>query len=156
MAVGYQIGLILDNEKGNSQKAATNGILKLQNIYFADMEILGSDANKLYQDALVTGDANGKPVIDETRSFFSSTFFTAQIGNRSFGSADELKLTGASTKAGVNYLPQTGSPLLGAVSFSDSKLSAGFDKVTYIGAFPGESDNWMNGWTNFDPQNMDY
>lgn len=70
MAVGYPIGLILDNEKGNSQKAATNGILKLQNIYFADMEILGSDANKLYQDALVTGDANGKPVIDETRLFF--------------------------------------------------------------------------------------
>lgn len=156
VAVGYPIGLIIDNEKGNSQKAATDGILKLQNIYFADMEILGSDANKLYQDALVTEYVNGKPVVDETRSSFSSTFFTTQTGNRSFGSADELKLTGGSTKAGVNYLPQTGSPLLGAASFSDSKLSAGFDKVTYIGAFSGESDNWMNGWTNFDPQNTDY
>lgn len=156
VAVGYPIGLILDNEKGNTQKSATDGLLKLQNIYFADMDILGSDANKLYKDSLVTGYSGGKPVIDNTQLSFSSTFFKAQTGNRSFSSADELKLTGASTKVGVNYLPQAGSPLLGVASFSDSKVGTGFDKVTYIGAFAGESDNWMSGWTNFDPQNADY
>lgn len=156
VAVGYPIGLILDNEKGNSQKAATDRTLKLQNIYFADMEVLGSDANKLYKDSLVTGYADGKPVIDNTQLSFSSTFFKAQTGNRSFASADDLKLSGAATKVGVNYLPQAGSPLLEAASFTDSKVSTGFDKVTYIGAFSGESDNWMNGWTNFDPQNTDY
>lgn len=157
VAVGYPIGLILDNEKGNTQKAATDGVLKLQHIYFAGMEILGSDANKLYQDALVTGyDANGKPIIDDTQASFSSTFFATQTGNRSFTTADDLNLTGASSKVGVNYLPQAGSPLLGTASFTDSKVSTGFDRVTYIGAFSGESDNWMSGWTNFDPQNTDY
>lgn len=157
VAVGYPIGLILDNEKGNTQKAATDGVLKLQHIYFAGMKILGSDANKLYQDALVTGyDANGKPIIDDTQASFSSTFFATQTGNRSFTTADDLNLTGASSKVGVNYLPQAGSPLLGTASFTDSKVSTGFDRVTYIGAFSGESDNWMSGWTNFDPQNTDY
>lgn len=47
-AVGYPIGIILDNEKGNTQGAATNGILKLQNIWFAGMDITGSDFNKVY------------------------------------------------------------------------------------------------------------
>lgn len=157
VAVGYPIGLILDNEKGNTQKSATDGLLKLQNIYFAGMEILGSDANKLYKDALVTGyDANGKPVIDAEKASFSSTFFLAQTGNRSFNSANELMLTGATGKLGVDYLPQAGSPLLGAAAFTDAKVNSGFDKVNYIGAFSGESDTWMNGWTNFDPQNADY
>lgn len=155
VAIGYPIGLILDNEKGNTQKSATDGLLKLQNIYFAGMGILGSDANKLYKDSLVTGyDADKKPVIDNTKESFSSTFFKQQ-GNYSVEIAD-LKLTGASTQIGVNYLPQAGSPLLSGAAFTDAKVNSGFDKVAYIGAFSGESDNWMNGWTNFDPQNTDY
>ena len=50
------------------------------------------------------------------------------------------------------YTPIAGSPLLGAASFAGW---TGFDTVTYIGAFDG-SNNWMNGWTNFDPQNAKY
>ena len=30
------------------------------------------------------------------------------------------------------------------------------DKGGYIGAFRDASDNWMKGWTNFDPQNTVY
>ncbi|MCC8120023.1 MAG: hypothetical protein LIP09_14945 [Bacteroidales bacterium] len=26
----------------------------------------------------------------------------------------------------------------------------------YIGAFKDSSDNWLSGWTNFDPQNTAY
>ena len=48
-----------------------------------------------------------------------------------------------------------GSPLLGAASFDDPKVASGFDKVTYVGAF-AEGDNWMAGWTEFDPQHADY
>lgn len=44
--------------------------------------------------------------------------------------------------------------------FTNSKASdAFFDKVNYIGAFAGTqttSDNWMKGWTNFDPNNTFY
>nr|WP_287577019.1 hypothetical protein [Prevotella sp.] len=42
--------------------------------------------------------------------------------------------------------------MLGAASFAGW---TGFDTVTYIGAFDG-SNNWMSGWTNFDPQNAQY
>ena len=48
--------------------------------------------------------------------------------------------------------PIAGSPLLGAASFAGW---TGFDTVSYIGAFDG-SNNWMSGWTNFDPQNAQY
>ena len=50
------------------------------------------------------------------------------------------------------YTPIAGSPLLDAASFAGW---TGFDTVSYIGAFDG-SNNWMSGWTNFDPQNAQY
>lgn len=44
--------------------------------------------------------------------------------------------------------------------FTNSKASdAFFDKVNYVGAFAGTqttSDNWLKGWTNFDPNNTFY
>ena len=46
------------------------------------------------------------------------------------------------------YTPVAGSPLLNRASFSGW---AGLDNVSFIGAFG--TDNWMTGWTNFDPQN---
>lgn len=45
--------------------------------------------------------------------------------------------------------------LLTAASFNDALLSSGFETVEYIGAF-GTDDNWLDGWTNFDPNNTDY
>ena len=44
---------------------------------------------------------------------------------------------------------------LTAASFNDALLSSGFETVEYIGAF-GTDDNWLDGWTNFDPNNTDY
>ena len=154
IAIGYPIGLILDNQKGDTQSAATNGLLKLQNIWFADMDITGSDANKSYDDVLVTGyDADGKAIYDNTQTSFSSRFFLAQSGNK-VSTLDEMNLTGAETAVGTNFRPAVGSPLLSAASFSDSKL-ASMQQVSYIGAFDA-NDNWLDGWTEFDPQNADY
>ena len=58
--------------------------------------------------------------------------------------------------AGVGYIPSAGSPLLGMASFTDKLLASWFEKVDYIGAFASNNDNWLAGWTNFDPQNTDY
>ena len=153
VAVGYPIGIMLDGEKGNTQQQAQQGNIKLQNIWFADMDILGSDANKLYEDVLVTGyDADQEPVKDATQSSFSSTFFLAQSGNVNTTSA-QLQLTG-NALAGFNFMPSAGSPLLTAGSFtgiSSSFLTPG----TYVGAF-NATDNWTAGWANFDPQNTAY
>lgn len=107
------------------------------------MDAVGTDANKVYDDVLY--DAAGKKVIDDKQQSYSHTFFLAQPGNKYFPSWSSL--VGAD-----GYTPVAGSPLLGAASFTGWN---GFDNVSYIGAFDG-SNNWMSGWTNFDPQNAKY
>lgn len=154
IAMGWPIGLILDGERGNTQEMAEAGELNLRNIWFADMDITGSDANKLYEDHLVTGyDADKQPIVDASAPSFSSTFFLAQSGNRVTTSA-EMMLSGRSLFNGLNadFMPQVGSPLLSAASFSG--VTGNFDQVNYIGAFG--TDNWLEGWTNFDPNNTNY
>jgi hypothetical protein len=51
------------------------------------------------------------------------------------------------------YTPVANSPLLTAASFTG--LDSWFKQVSYVGAF-GANDTWMNGWTNFDPENTTY
>lgn len=155
VAMGYPVGLILDNQKGNTQSLATDGTLRLQNIIFAQMNVIGSDVNNNFKDELST---NGKDVTAGTQSF-SHTFFSSQTSNKAFNNISDLKLSQPnSMNANPNWGPVSGSPLLGAASFSNSLLQSGFDQVDYVGAFKSNSDadNWLKGWTNFDPQNTDY
>lgn len=145
VVVGWPIGLILDNEKGDTQGAATAGNLKLENIWMANVDAVGTDFNKIYVDGLYNYETKQ---VDESKPSFSSTFFKAQSGNQVYDAA-----TGWFDTTG--YIPTSGSPLLSAAAFTNSPLSSGFDKVDYIGAFAA-GDTWLNGWTNFDPQNADY
>lgn len=152
LAVGYPVGLLLDGEKGNTTSEAKAGKLTLQNIWFAGMSVLGTDANKVYDDYEVTGyDSNGKPVINKNQTSYSSRFFLEQSGNKSVTTAD-LKLTRPTldNKLAVNYLPGQDSPLLNG---GNASLSGG---TSYAGAFRDANDNWMEGWTEFDPQNANY
>ena len=124
-------------------KDAKDSKFKLQNVYFAGMDAVGTDANKQYEDYLY--DAAQKKDIDKNQKSYSNTFFFAEQSNKYFDSWTSL--VGAD-----GYTPIAGSPLLDAASFAGW---TGFDTVTYIGAFDG-STNWMSGWTNFDPQNAQY
>ncbi len=155
VAVGYPIGLIIDAQKGNTQEYAKAGDLKLQNIFMAGMGITGSDANKRYVDDLY--DAVGKAVIDANQESYSTTYFKAQTGNRVYADQADLLLTAPSQYADLlpACMPQSGSPLIGAASFSDTQLSTWFEQTDYVGAFAA-GDNWMDGWTEFDPQQADY
>lgn len=147
IAIGWPIGLILDNLKGDTQGAATAGNMKLQNIYFAGMDAVGTDANKIYDDVMVTGyDADSKPIMDSSKKSFSSTFFLAQNGNKSFDKWSDLLLNNS-------YIPQAGSPVLNGASFTG--IGSWFTQVSYLGAL-NAGDTWTSGWTNFDPQNTDY
>ena len=56
------------------------------------------------------------------------------------------------TDAAMIQVAKNSPPLLGTANFAGW---TGFDTVSYIGAFDG-SNNWMSGWTNFDPQNAKY
>lgn len=145
VAVGWPVGLILDNEKGDTQGAATSGAMKLNNIWFANMDAVGTDFNKIYEDGLYNYETS---TVDNTKQSFSHTFFSlAANNNKYFDSANGwFDATG--------YIPVAGSPLIGAASFTDALLN-GCLAVDYIGAFAA-GDNWLDGWTNFDPQNADY
>lgn len=136
LAIGYPIGLIIDGEKGNTVAYAKNGELKLDNIIFAGMDAIGSDKNKLYDDYLFDF-ATGTSYPEQPS--FSHTFFLSRPGNKVMTEA-ELQLSDP-MKTGQNYCP--------AAPLSDGKGG-------YIGAFRDLSDNWLNGWTNFDPQNTIY
>ncbi len=143
VAIGWPIGLLLDGEKGNTPEVAKNGGLKLHHLVFAGMDALGSDANKVYDDVLY--DAAGKAVIDASQPSYSHTYFLAQPGNKYYDSWTSLV-------ASDGYTPAAGSPLLTGASFDGL---TGFTKVAYVGAF-GDGGSWMDGWTNFDPENTKY
>ncbi len=143
VAMGYPVGLIVENDKGSdTQGAATRGDLKLSNLVFAAMTQLASDANKKFGENL---------------GEFSTAYFNKkELNNRLFETIDDLKLRQPnSLKSGFDPRPSAGSPLLDAASFSDAKLASGFTSVSYVGAF-SEDDSWLNGWTEFDPQNAKY
>lgn len=155
IAMDWPIGLILDGEKGNTVEEAKAGNIKLQNVWFANMDAVGTDANKEYTDILCTyvAGADGKRAIqrDSTQQSYSHTFFLAQPGNKYYADKSELKLT---TGKGITvpFMPETDSPVFGAASFAGL---TGFTSVNYIGAF-SNNDTWLDGWTNFDPQHTDY
>ena len=152
LAAGWPIGLILDGEKGDTPAQASKGGMRFHNNVMAQMGVLGTDANKVYDDVLY--DAAGQSVIDEKQSSFSSTFFrTESLHNQYFDTAAALALADGSG-VGSAFMPQVGSPALSAASF-DGETSSWFDKVNYAGAF-NAGDNWMQGWTNFDPQHTAY
>lgn len=134
VAVGYPIGLIIDGEKGQSVSYAKAGEISLKNIVFAGMGILGSDNNKVYADTLANRPAGSTDVS------YSHTFFLQESTNKVLAET-ALKLTDP-MNTGQNYCPASDSPLLNGSS--------------YIGAFSGPGDNWLEGWTNFDPQNTVY
>lgn len=136
LAVGYPIGLIVDGEKGSSVRYASQGDFRLDNIIFAGMDVIGSDKNKVYDDYYFDF-ATGSE--DRNRESFSHTFFLSNPHNTARTEA-ELNLTDPAG-IGVNYCPA--SPL------TDSGSG-------YIGAFRDTSDDWLRGWTNFDPQNTPY
>ncbi len=136
LAIGYPIGLIIDGEKGNTVKYAKKSECSLKNIIFAGMSVIGTDKNKEYADYFydyLTGTA------DSTQVSFSHTFFFSEPTNCEMDEAD-LNLTDPNS-TGQNYCP--------AKRLSDNNGG-------YIGAFSDPSDDWLDGWTNFDPQNTVY
>lgn len=152
VAAGWPIGLIIDGEKGDTPQQAQAGTIRFHNNVLAGMDIIGSDANKVYDDVLY--DAVNKAVIDETKKSYSNTFFFQEaLKNKAFDDAAALGLTDASS-VGSPFMPNAQSPLLTLASF-DGENNTWFDKVSYAGAF-NATDNWLTGWTNFDPQNAKY
>lgn len=143
VAMGFPVGLIVENDKGSdTQGDATDGKFKISNVVFAGMTQLASDANKKFGEDL--------------GAFSAAYFQTAALNNRIYDNLSDLKLTQPnSLETGFDCRPAAGSPLLTGASFTDALVADGFEKVSYIGAF-SSSDDWLDGWTEFDPQNAVY
>lgn len=90
---------------------------------------------------------------DQTTAYFTN----ASRGNQIVQTTDlaSLLLNGSTfILTGPTFTPQTGSPLLGSVVTGGKLTSSFFTSTTYRGAFG--SENWTAGWTNTNPQSMDY
>ena len=157
---GFPVGIMLSNDgRGDTQGAATQDLLKVKNVFFAGMGMTGADADK-------------KNPTEWSGTVSSNYFLQEKLNNKVLTSIDDLKLKQFRSKKlplsaigfaaddlTANWGPTTGSPLLNAADFTDSFLNDPFfTNVPYIGAFASDSDedNWLKGWTNFDPQNADY
>lgn len=136
LAIGFPIGLIIDGEKGNTVQFAKAGEFHLNNVWFAGMGVLGTDKNKEYEDYLYDFSTQTE---DRNQVSYSHTFFLSNPSNCE-KSEDELKLTDPA-QTGQNYCPTT------ALQATNGG---------YVGAFRDVQDNWLAGWTNFDPQNTAY
>lgn len=164
LVIGWPIGVMIDNEKGNCWQAAKDQLINVQNVWLADCDLVGSDMNKQYKDSLAL-DYKAKTFDPTAAHSFSTTWFLAQPGN----SATTLAALAMEANA---YIPTATSPVLTAASFTPSAASTtsassaeipdhirtaltSMEQVPFIGAFSSDSQ-WLSGWTNFDPQNTDY
>jgi hypothetical protein len=145
LIASFPIGIIIENDKGSTtQQWATDGKLNIAGCCVAGTV-------KLFQNAQYW--SNGAVLKPDDEGEFADAYFNRQDGgNQTFATVGDLKLTGS-------YFPASDSPLATGAGWTNAKVSSWFEKVNYRGAFsPSENanNNWMKGWTNFDPQNTVY
>ncbi|MDR1459523.1 MAG: hypothetical protein LBI60_04850 [Bacteroidales bacterium] len=148
----FPIGIIIENDKSSTtQQWATEEKLNITNCYVSG--VIKSFQNAQYwSNATVLNPGDNGDFID--------AYFNRQGGGNHVSTIADLKLSGNPLDLSKPVVcPASDSPLASGANWSHSKVSIGFDKVNYIGAFgPTESsaNNWTSGWCNFDPQNTVY
>lgn len=136
---GYPEGLHLSAATTGALANLTSGTLDLKGIVLANVVTPVVGGGVLTNDQVTT------------------YFTTSGRSNQIIQSTDlaSLLLNGANfTLTAPNFLPQSGSPLLTGAVTGGKVADSFFTQVAYKGAFG--TDNWLAGWTNFDPQNTVY
>lgn len=138
---GYPEGLRLEGTATGTLANVTAGRLDLQGITLANVTIPVRGAGTITNE--------------QATAFFND----AAKKNKVVASSDIAALLNAQSfnLTAPSFLPPTGSPLLVAAdAATGGKLADNFfSPAPYRGAFNG-TDNWLAGWTNFDPQNTNY
>jgi hypothetical protein len=153
LIAAFPVGVIIENDKNSAtQTGATEGKLNVSHCVLA-----GCVRN--FQDAQYWRDGSALNP-DNAGTFVESYFNRNGGGNRTFATLAGLTLSGNPLDLGNPLaFPASGSPLASGAAWTNEKVSSGFDRVNYIGAFgPSEtaSSNWTQAWCNFDPQNTSY
>ncbi|MDR3133478.1 MAG: hypothetical protein LBU42_05580 [Prevotellaceae bacterium] len=159
---GFPVGLMVENDKSvkNTQSAADER-QAIKNTVFG-----GYTDNAA--DALYDNTATAVPVLgsDKNKTWvdvYSADASATTAGTKSFAHRHALNTAGSNVLATVSqlnlsnqYFPASGSALINA-AFT---VPSGFNTAGsgYVGAFKSDAaaDNWLAGWTNFDPQNTAY
>ncbi|WP_018618500.1 IPT/TIG domain-containing protein [Spirosoma luteum] len=134
---GYPEGLRI--ESAVSTTALTGGSIDLKGVVLAN----------------VTTPVAGAGVITNEQA--TGYFTDASRANQVIMSNDLVSLMLNSMTFNLtspNFVPQTVSPLLTSVVTGGKLANSFFTSVAYKGAFG--TDNWLSGWTTFNPQTADY
>jgi len=127
-------GLYIDGQKGDSPAQASANVLQIENCVMSGM------TNNYVTTYLADAEA---------------WYTNASRNNQVLATNDLLQVTNPFNLTALNFLPVTGSSLLGGAAFTNTKLTSSFfTQVSYRGAFG--TTNWTANWCNFDPQNADY
>ncbi|MBC6991007.1 hypothetical protein [Hymenobacter sp. BT491] len=174
--MGFPTGVLIDN----SLTAANAGRSDLQfknNIVAGSL--VGSNSTNGQRSIVYIGPNGGAGslTVNNVMSSDSAAWGTAvgpvtwlkANGNKRYATSDNVQLLNPFNLTAPSFLPRSASPIVAAsattpptapADFTSTKVTdAFFTKVSYIGAFSGSgtsADNWLAGWTNFDPQNADY
>ena len=155
IVTGWPVALMIEKDKGDSPAAATAGLFEISNVHFSG-----------YDKALESFDNTAiDPVVgilssDQNKTWLKGNGFTDGIllresyANKFYDAIDGVGLAQpVSTRSGFDPRPGAGSAAVNALY----TVPSGFDASGngFAGAF-GTGENWMDGWTNFDPQNTVY
>jgi len=155
IVTGWPVALMIEKDKGDSPAAATAGLFEISNVHFSG-----------YDKALESFDNTAiDPVVgilssDQNKTWLKGNGFTDGIllresyANKFYDAIDGVGLAQpVSTRSGFDPRPGAGSAAVNALY----TVPSGFDVSGngFAGAF-GTGENWMDGWTNFDPQNTVY
>lgn len=129
--MGWPIGLYIDDTRGAATSAnITSGALQFKN-------------NILAGNAVVT-----KGTWTGLAAWYAATGTTQLDSAQKVMLADPFKFSGAvaSPAGNPSFLLKSGSPAASGADFAG--LPAGFQQVSYRGAFDGSND-WTQGWINY-------
>ena len=133
---GYPEGVRL--EAAETPSSLTSGTIDLKGIVLANV---------------LTPVAGGGVITNDQATAY---FTAAERANRIIPASElaSLLLNNFSATNARSFLPQTGSPLLTGAVTGGKLANPFFTAVAFRGAFGAE--DWTAGWTNFDPQRVDY
>ena len=175
--MGYPTALLIDGAPTAGNIAANTSRFKNNIVAGA---LVGSNSTAGQRNIIYVGPTGGAGSLTTNNVMSSdSSAWGAAVGpltwlkanaNRRYALADNVQLLNPFNLTAPSFLPRTTSPIVtlppatapvAPASFTDSKVSDPFfTQVNYIGALadPNASGatNWLNTWTNFDPQNTDY
>jgi hypothetical protein len=170
--MGYPTNVLIDNAQTAAN--AANGNLRFKNNIIAG-SLAGSNSTSGQRSIIyLPGTGGGGSLTTNNVMGSDSSAWGSAVGpltwlkangNKRYTTADNVQLLNPFSLTSPSFIPRSASPIVAttggiAPDFADSKVTDSFfTKVNFVGAFSGSgasADNWLAGWTNFDPQQTDY